>query len=154
MPQKEIFQGWLCLLYSTKQEWLRHKRAYCGEALLWVRSARAEKTHVKLTPSASHEEVSKKRSIKGKAIRGMYREQAGIQKLPVNKAGKSLKDPEERNPFSCGSCRDLVSSMSMGSLVLKLLNLKNLLQNNLSSILNLETQFHTIKLQHLNGQGL
>lgn len=44
------------------------KGTQCGEALR-VRSARAEKTHRKRSPSASHEEVSNKGSTKGRATR-------------------------------------------------------------------------------------
>lgn len=65
MPQKKISQDQLCPLCSSKQGWLRYKRVCCGEAFLWVRTARAEKTHIRLTPSASHEEVSMKKKYKG-----------------------------------------------------------------------------------------
>lgn len=88
-----------------------------------MRIAKAEKTHIKLMLSASHEEVSKKRNIKGKAIKDKYREQAHIQKTTCTTglaAGKTMSDPEERILFSCdgtAGCRDVVRSTSIGSLL-------------------------------------
>lgn len=160
MPQKEISQDRLCPLYSSKQEWLRYKRAYCSETFLWVRTVRAEKIHIKLTPSASHEDVSKQRSIMGKGITGKYREQAHVQKNHLyNRAGywKNTGWSRKKNPFFMWWHNWLQrwgQLTSMGSLLPTSLNPKSLLQNNLSNIFSPETQFHTTKPQQFNVQGL
>lgn len=101
MPQRKISQDWLCPLYSGKREWLRYRRAYCGGAFVWVRTARAEETLIKLLLSAKHEEVCKRRSIKGKAIKGNHREQAHIQKI-TSQQGLLLGNPwaiQEKESF-------------------------------------------------------
>lgn len=103
MLQKEIFQGYLCPLCSTKQEWLRHKRAHSvvrhSEWGVQGQKRHTENEHLlRATKKLATKEV-----LRGKQS-GMWREQACIQKSPVNKAGcwENPRESRRKNLFFRG----------------------------------------------------
>lgn len=151
MPQRKISQDWLCPLYSGKREWLRYRRAYCGGAFVWVRTARAEETLIKLLLSAKREEVCK-RSIKGKAIKGNHREQAHIQKI-TSQRGLLLGNPwaiQEKESF----CHVMARVAAETGLAQHPANTAEYGDFHLSKILSLGTQFHSVEPQQFRGHGL